>query len=113
MKKQGDIKIINEIEGLIKGYGKCRCIKVGAQGKPPVRHCDFSSELFSRVYEVYVWPYLFVVSLRYDGRSGIGRVEVREKNIERLYVAIPGMVERMALLEPMSGDGMRTAGVKK
>lgn len=113
MKCEGDIKVVEKIESLIKKAPECRLIKDGASSSHSMLGDDTKSAVFCRAYEVYFGAFLFNVRLEYDYRVGRGRVDIYEHNMEKLYEVIPGLEKRLYLLTRIRKSNQRVGSIEE
>lgn len=104
MKREGNIHTVEDIEQLIKSTNDYRLVRNGA--KPDRNISNSESRVFSKVYEVYSGPFIFVIRLEFDYRIARGRVAWQYKE-NTLFQAVPGLRPKLLSLYPV------TSGWKK
>jgi hypothetical protein len=106
MNCQGDLKTVQEIEKVICGWNETILIKDGANADPTQQYQIKTTTNYSRVYEVYVGWYVFIVRLYFDERenSAKGRFSVPDVNKHILFRAVHGLKELVDKMTPMNGE---------
>lgn len=106
MNCQGDLKTVQEIEKVIRGWNETILIKDGKKPDPFRLYQIKDTSSYSRVYEVYIGWYVFIVRLYFDERenSTKGQFSVADANKTVLFRAVHGLKELVDKMTPMNGE---------
>lgn len=106
MNCQGDLKTVQDVEKIIRGWNETILIKDGSNADPLQHYQIKTTTNYSRVYEVYVGWYVFIVRLYFDEREGSskGRFSVADTNKYILFRAVHGLKELIDKMTPMNGE---------
>lgn len=106
MNCQGDLATVEAVEKVIRGWNEVRLVKDGSVGNPLLTYQYPSTTIYSRVYEVYIGTYVFLIRLTFDKRQGNekGRISIPDVNKRLLFRAVYGLKELVDKLTPMTGD---------
>jgi len=103
----GTIKQITDIEALIRSGRGWRYVKDYDRQPGEIQGKEFSSAVFTRDYEVFMWPYMFVIRLFWDYREASGRGSISVKN-NNIHILLNNMPQLQEILSEMHSSNHST-----
>jgi len=98
MKRVGNIEAIQKVDSLLKASDRSRLVKDGYKEDCPFGN-GIKPGMHTKIYEVYIGPYLYRVKLGMDSRARTGEVTLSEQNLGILYKGIDGLYDNLQQLE--------------
>ena len=100
MKFEGDVKVIQDIESVIKRCD-CHAIKSNMTLIPVRSSLRIKPEVITRQYRVTLTPFYFDIRLCFDYRDGTGEFSMKDRDSQFLFVKVPQIPKLLSRLEKM------------
>lgn len=100
MKLEGDVKYLEELDGILSHNSNCWVKRDGTDGYHSMLMTNERSRVFARVYLAKVNKTVIAVGIGFDYRDGLGDVRIRDDKVWKLVVMIPEIAKPMSKLYP-------------